>query len=201
MGMGVRDVAAFKGLGTATRPLALTASAASIPKMDKFAAANLTELQEQIKKSGLNVQANRLGKSKEHANALSGAYDVANGKYASGIYRLLMQNPRESWPGFLVMMAGHGMKMPFPLPQITGAIVASGHIGRLARKRAANVTQELKATLPEEYFRTRTQAEEPETFTYKNPDDGWSNSPAGEPMTPAEKAAAIRNVKRARGQQ
>jgi hypothetical protein len=70
----------------------------------------------------------------------------------------------------------HGMKMPFPLPQIAGAVVASGHITKLAGKRAANVTQELKATLPEEYFRTRTEAEAPETFTYKNPDEGWSES-------------------------
>ena|SRR5215469_244525 len=169
--------------------------------MDKFADANLTELQEQMKKIGLDVQAKRLGKSKEHANILSGAYDVANGKYATGIYRLFMQNPGESWPGLLVMLTAHGMKMPFPLPQISGAVVASGHIAKLASKRAANVTEELKTTLPEEYFRTRTQAEALGTFTYKNPDEGWGNSPGQGPTTPADKAAVIKNVKRARGQQ
>jgi hypothetical protein len=95
-----------------------------MPRIDKFAAANLTARQDQMKKIGLNDQANRLEKAKKH---LSGAYDVANGKYAAGIYKLLMQNPRESWPGFLFMMAAHGMKLPFPLPQIAGAVTASGH--------------------------------------------------------------------------
>jgi len=35
-----------------------------------------------------------------------------------------MQNPRELLPGMLVMLAAHGMKMPFPLPQIAGATSA-----------------------------------------------------------------------------
>jgi hypothetical protein len=94
------------------------------------------------------------------------------------------------------------MKLPFPLPQISGAVVASGHIAKLAGKRAAKVSQELKATLPQEYFRTRTQAKAPETFTYKNPDEEWNVHPGpAESLTPEGKAAAIKKAKRARGKQ
>jgi hypothetical protein len=44
-----------------------------MPRIDKFAAANLTARQDQMKKIGLNDQANRLEKAKKH---LSGAYDL-----------------------------------------------------------------------------------------------------------------------------
>ena len=168
---------------------------AAMPKMEKFSDANLTELQDQMRKMGLDQQARSLDKSQEHARSLVGAYDVANGAYMSGIYRLLMRNPRQAWPGLLVMMAGHGMKMPFPGPQIAGAIVASGHIGTKARGRAAAISQELKATLAPEYFRTRTEAEAPETFRYKDPDEGWGGGKPSVPNDPqAAKAAAVKEA-------
>jgi hypothetical protein len=112
-----------------------------------------------------------------------------------------MQNPKEAWPGLAVMVAAHGMRLPFPGPQIAGAIVASGHIGTRARGEAARVGQELKDTLPPEYFRTRTQAESPETFAYKNPDEGWSGpSPSAVPVNPqAAKVAALKDARARKG--
>jgi hypothetical protein len=175
---------------------------ASIPKLEKFSDANLTELQEQMRKIGLSQQATSLEKAQRHARSLVGAYDVNNGKYMSGIYRLFMQNPRQAWPGIAVMLAAHGLKIPFPGPQIAGAIIASGHIGTRARAEAARVGQELRATLPPEMFRTRTQAKIPETFTPLNPDEGWRST---QPETPPEnqftnpKAAKAEQIKRIKG--
>jgi hypothetical protein len=108
-----------------------------------------------------------------------------------------MQNPKEAWPGLAVMVAAHGMRLPFPGPQIAGAIVASGHIGTRARGEAARVGQELKDTLPPGYFRTRTPAESPETFAYKNPDEGWGG-PSQAPADP--QAAKVASLKQARAQ-
>jgi len=150
---------------------------AAMPKMEKFSDANLDELQEQMRKIGLTRQANTLAKSQEHARVLVGAHDVANGKYMSGVYRLFMQSPKQAWPGLAVMAAAHGMRLPFPGPQIAGAIVASGHISRQASAAAGRVSQELKATLPPEYFRTRTPAEAPENFTYLDPDAPYNPPP------------------------
>jgi ribosome assembly protein YihI (activator of Der GTPase) len=56
-----------------------------MPKMDKFADANLDEIQEQMQKLGLTQQSKSLGKAQSHAKSLAGAYDVNNGKYVSGI--------------------------------------------------------------------------------------------------------------------
>jgi hypothetical protein len=166
---------------------------AAMPKLEKFADANLDEIQEQMKKIGLDQQSKSLEKSQAHARSLVGAYDVGNGKYMSGIYRLFMQNPKQAWPGLAVMTVAHGMRLPFPGPQIAGAIVASGHIGTRARGEAARIGQELKATLPPEYFRTRTEAETPEIFAYKNPDEGWGGGPSGAPENPqGARAAAVK---------
>src|SRR6266851_5313104 len=121
---------------------------AAMPKLGKFADANLDEIQEQMKKIGLDQQSKSLEKAQAHARSLVGAYDVGNGKYMSGIYRLFMQNPKQAWPGLAVMTVANGMRLPFPGPQIAGAIVASGHIGTRARGEAARIGQELKSTLP-----------------------------------------------------
>jgi hypothetical protein len=172
---------------------------AAMPKLEKFSDANLDEIQEQMKKIGLDQQSRSLEKAQAHARSLVGAYGVGNGKYMSGIYRLFMQNPKQAWPGLAVMTVAHGMRLPFPGPQIAGAIVATGHIGTRARGEAARIGQELKSTLPPEYFRTRTEAETPETFTYKNPDEGWGGGPSEAPENPqAAKAAAIKRIKSTR---
>jgi hypothetical protein len=150
---------------------------AAMPKMGKFADANLDEIKEQMQKIGLTQQSKALEKAQAHAKSLTGAYDVANGKYMSGVYRLFMQNPKQAWPGMLVMMASHGMGMPFPAPQILGAMTAAAHIGMRARSTAGSIGQELKTSLPSEYFRTRTPAEAPETFTYPDSDEPYSPPP------------------------
>jgi len=171
---------------------------AAIAKMSKFANANLSEIQEQMQKIGLAKESADLAKAQKYARSLLGAHDVANGKYMSGVYRLFMQNPKQAWPGIAVMMAAHGMGIPFPGPQIAGAMAAAGNIGLRARSEAGRIGQELKTNLPDEYFRTRTQAEAPETFTYNNPDEGWTpspTSPSGD-ITPAEKAKQINRVRR-----
>jgi HNH endonuclease len=170
---------------------------AAMPKMGKFADANLDEIQEQMQKIGLTQQSQALEKAQAHAKSLVGAYDVANGKYLSSVYRLFMHNPKQAWPGIAVMMATHAMGLPFPAPQIAGAMVAAGHIGFRARGEAGRVGHELKTNLPPEFFRTRTPANAPETFSYKDPDQGWTTPTGGSPSTRKEVKAA--QLKRAKG--
>ena len=172
---------------------------ASIPKIKEFAGADLSEIQEQMRKMGLGHEADALDKAQEHAKALREAHDVTNGKYMSGIYRLFMQNPKEAWPGIAAMLAGHGMGMPFPAPQLLGAVVGSAHISAKALGNARRIGQELKTNLPPEYFRTRTEAEAPETFTYKDPEEGWNGgtpSPSPPASPEAGTAAAIKAIQR-----
>ena len=170
---------------------------AAIPKIKEFAGADLSEIQEQMRKMGLDDEATSLDKAQEHAKALREAHDVTNGKYMSGIYRLFMQNPKEAWPGIAVMLAGHGMGMPFPAPQLLGAITASGYMGAKALTKAGRISKDLKNTLPPEYFRTRTEAESPETFTYKDPDEGWGDGTTAPqmPTGPADTATAIQAIR------
>ena len=173
---------------------------AAMPKLEKFTQANLKELQEQMRKIGLTEQASRLDKSKQQAASLSGAYDAANGKYMQGIYRLAMQNPAQAVPGLFTMMAMHGLKLPFPLPQLGGTWAPSKYIARKAGAAAYQTSAELHETLPEEYFRTRTQVHEPTTYTYANPDEGWTQpSPTGGSNPEASKAMQIKQAKQGRG--
>lgn len=171
----------------------------SVPKLKQFADANLKEIQQQMRKMGLHTQADSLSRAQRDAGILVNAHDVANGKYSGGIYRLFQQNPRQAWPGMAVMLAAHGMKMPFPLPQIFGAIAASENIRTKAMAGAGKVGAELQTNLPEEAFRTRPQAEAPETFTYKDPDEGWNVRPGPtESLSPRAKAEAVKSAKKAR---
>ena len=168
----------------------------SVPKLKQFADANLKEIQQQMRKMGLHAQADSLARAQRDARILVNAHDVANGKYSGGVYRLFQQNPRESWPGIAVLLAGYRMKLPFPLPQIAGAIAAAKHLQTRALAGAGQVGAELQTNLPEESFRTRPQAEEPETFTYKNPDEGWNTPPAPtESLSPQGKAEAVKAAK------
>jgi hypothetical protein len=65
-----------------------------------------------------------------------------------------------------------------------------------AKAEAGRVGARLQAELPEQSFRTRTQAEPPETFSYRDPDEGWSGGPS--PTVPnnpqAAKASAVKEA-------
>jgi len=174
---------------------------ASIPALKKFADANVSEIQQQMRTLGLNEQAKSLEKAQRDARALTNAHDSVNGRYMQGVYRLFMQNPKQAWPGLIIMAAGHGLGMPFPMPQLLGGAFESARLSKSFRAKAGRVGMRLQSELPPEMFRTRTEAGAPETFSYKNPDEGWT-APSEPSVNPqAAKAAAAKSAKQARRRQ
>jgi hypothetical protein len=53
---------------------------------------------------GLTDQIKALTQSRKDACALLAAHDSVNGKYIGGIGKLFLNNPKEAWPGMVVML-------------------------------------------------------------------------------------------------
>lgn len=53
---------------------------------------------------GLTDQIKALTQSRKDAGALLAAHDSVNGKYIGGIGKLFLNNPKEAWPGMVVML-------------------------------------------------------------------------------------------------
>jgi hypothetical protein len=85
---------------------------------------------------GLTDQIKALTQSRKDAGALLAAHDSVNGKYIGSIWKLFLNNPKEAWPGMVVMLAAHGVT-PFPVPQILGAITGGFALGSKARSAGA----------------------------------------------------------------
>jgi hypothetical protein len=148
-----------------------------------------------MRKVGLHEQATSLERSQRDAKALSSAHDAVNGKFLKSYVQLFLRYPKETWPGLAVIMAaGHGVGLPFPLPQVLGAGFMGSWLKLRAKGEAGRVGTRLQAELPEQSFRTRTKAEAPETFSYRDPDEGWNGgSQQASPNNPEQaKAAAVK---------
>ena len=85
---------------------------------------------------GLTDQIKALTQSRKDAGALLAGHDSVNGKYIGSIWKLFLNNPKEAWPGMVVMLAAHGVT-PFPVPQILGAITGGLALGSKARSAGA----------------------------------------------------------------
>jgi hypothetical protein len=146
---------------------------ASVDPLKRFSKANLKEITQQMRDTGNDQLASQLDKSQKDAKALTAAHDTVSGKFFSGAYRMLMQHPQQSWPGLVAMAAAHGIA-PFPIPQVVGMGVGAANMLRVAVGESGRIGDRLQGELPPEKFQTRTQAMPQETFTPKNPDEGWT---------------------------
>lgn len=155
-------------------------SQASIDPLKKFSKGNLKEITQQMRDTGNDQLATQLEKSQKDAKALTAAHDTLSGKFFSGAYRMLMQHPQQSWPGLVAMTAVHGIA-PFPFPQIALMGVGAANMWRVAKSASGEIGTRLQSEMPAEKFQTRTQAMPGETFTPKNPDQGWGPEYGGSP--------------------
>jgi hypothetical protein len=121
---------------------------ASIPKLAKFADANLSELQQQMRTLRNPHMAKALETAQRDARALIDANDAVGGRNLKSVYRLFLQNPQQAWPGLVVMAAGHGIGLPFPLPQIMGAAATGARLGMRAKAAAGEVRLKLPRLSP-----------------------------------------------------
>lgn len=131
---------------------------ASIKPLKDFSSGNIKEIQQQMRQTGNPQLAEQLGKSQKDATALTSAHDAVSGKFAAGVYRMLQAHPKQAWPGLVTMAAAHGVGLPFPLPQIAGAGVASWNVGRIAKNTAGEIGGRLQSELSPDKFQTRTTA-------------------------------------------
>jgi len=147
----------------------------SIKPLKDFSSGNIKEIQQQMRQTGNPQLAEQLGKSQKDATALTSAHDAVSGKFAAGVYRMLQAHPKQAWPGLVTMAAAHGVGLPFPLPQIAGAGVASWNVGRIAKGAAGEIGGRLQSELSPEKFQTRTTP---------MGDDFGPDSPSGASETP-----------------
>jgi hypothetical protein len=167
---------------------------ASKAKLEKFSDGNIKEITQQMRTLGMNDEAKAFERSHADATALTNAQDAVTGKFQGSIWKLFMRTPKEAWPGLVAMFALHGV-LPFPAPQIAGAITGSSAVTGAAKALGGKVGMRLQSDLPPEMFQTRTPAMEPKAYAYKNPDEGWG----GEPPAPADpQAAKVSALKQAR---
>jgi hypothetical protein len=170
---------------------------ASIDPLKKFSKGNLKEITQQMRDTGNEQLATQLEKSQKDATALTAAHDTVSGKYFSGMYRMLMSHKQEAWPGLVAMAATHGM-VPYPGPMVIGVGVAGLNMWRAAKGDAVKIGNRLQSEMPAESFQTRTQAMPQETFTPKNPDEGWS-APPSKPSSESPQAEKARKISAVKG--
>jgi hypothetical protein len=175
----------------------------SIPKLEKFSNASLTQIADQMRTKGLDPDP--FLRAQRDAAAIVSAHKSVMGKMSKGLYgQVMQQTPSEAMLPLGVYMASKGAGLygfvPYLLATMAGKV--TGDVGRMTE--AGRILRKLDVPQNQKYLNLRTEVPPTRTYDYPSQDDlykppsggsGSGQGPTrGDTQPPAAKGSAAASV-------